>query len=91
MSLTKKITITDIGVGAGPTFAVYYSLDCISFTFLENVTLASVGAYVIITIPDTSLCIRLTSVSNCFNSVTETIPGALFGDFGYDFYQLDFN
>jgi hypothetical protein len=91
MSLQKKITLTDKGIKAGPVFAVYYSLNCDAFVFLQNITLTTVNDYAIVTVPDTTLCIKLTALGECSNSVIHTVPGALFGDFSFDFNQLDFN
>jgi hypothetical protein len=89
--ITKRITLTDKGINAGPSFAVYTSVDCNTYTFNSNVTLGSVGASVIVLIGDTTQCIKLTSSGTCFNSVIHTVPGALQGDFSFDFSQLDFN
>lgn len=91
MAINKKITLTDKGIKAGPVFAAYYSIDCITYTFIQNITLASVNDYVIVSVPDTTHCIKLTSTGVCSNSIIQTVPGALNGDFGFDFSQLDFN
>jgi len=91
MAINKKITLTDKGIKAGPVFAAYYSIDCISYTFIENITLASVDDYAIVSVPDTTHCIKLVSTGQCSNFVINTVPGALNGDFGFDFSQLDFN
>jgi hypothetical protein len=89
--ITKRITLTDKGINAGPVFSVYTSPDCNTYTLNGDITLASVGAYVDITIPNTTQCIRLVSNGTCSNSVIHTVPGALSGDFSFDFSQLDFN
>ena len=89
--ITKRITLTDKGINAGPVFSVFTSPDCNTYTLYGTVTLASVGASVIISIPDTTQCIRLTSVGICNNSIIHTVPGALQGDFSFDFSQLDFS
>jgi hypothetical protein len=91
MAINKKITLTDKGIKAGPVFGVYYSLNCISYTFIQNITLASVNDFVIVSVPDITQCIKLTSIGQCSNSIIQTVPGALSGDFGFDFSQLDFN
>lgn len=88
----KKITLTEKGIKAGPQFAVYYSNDCNNYVRYESdITLASVDAYAIILVPDTVQCIKLTALGECSNSVIHTVPGALSGDFSFDFNQLDFN
>jgi hypothetical protein len=91
MAIQKKITLINSSINAGPGYAVYTSIDCNTFTLLQNVILANVGDYVIITIPDTTHCIKLVSLGLCTNSVTHVVPGALSGDFSFDFNQLDFN
>ena len=57
MAIQKKITLITSSINAGPGYAVYTSVDCNTFTLLQNVVLANVGDYVIITIPDTTQCI----------------------------------
>ena len=89
--ITKRITLTDKGINAGPVFSVFTSLNCSAYTLYGDVTLASVGASVIISVLDTTQCIRLTSQGICDNSVIHTVPGALSGDFSFDFSQLDFS
>ena len=89
--ITKRITLTDKGINAGPVFSVYTSPDCNTFSLYGSVTLGSVGAYVDISIPTSTQCIRLTSQGVCDNSVIHTVPGALQGDFSFDFSQLDFS
>jgi hypothetical protein len=89
--ITKRITLTDKGINAGPVFSIYTSPDCNTFTLYGDVTLGSVGAYVDITIPGSTQCIKLISVGTCSNSVIHTVPGALQGDFSFDFSQLDFS
>jgi len=91
MSQYKTITLTEAGAKAGPTFNIYWSADGTTFTFLQTAILSSVGSTINITLPDNARVIRLTSIGNCSNSVTEGIPGASLGDFSIDFNQLDFN
>lgn len=91
MTIQKKITLINSSINAGPGYAVYISVDCNTFTLLENVILANVGDYVIVSIPQTTHCIKLISLGLCNNSVTHVIPGVLMGDFSFDFNQLDFN
>lgn len=89
--ITKRITLTDKGINAGPVFSVYTSPDCNTFSLYGSVTLGSVGAFVDITIASNVECIRLTSQGICDNSVIHTVPGSLEGDFSFDFSQLDFS
>jgi hypothetical protein len=91
MSLYKTITLTEKGVKAGPTFNIYWSADGTTFTFLQTAILSSVGSTINITLPDNARVLRLTSIGDCGNSVTEGIPGVTLGDFALDFNQLDFN
>jgi hypothetical protein len=92
LSTTKKITLIDKGADSGPGYAVYYSFDCNSYIFKENVVLPNVGDYVNISLPsNTVTCIKLVSLGICSNSVVHVVPGSLQGDFSFDFRQLDFN
>lgn len=87
----KKITLTDNSVNSGPVYAVYQSLDCNTFTLVQNVTLVNVGDSAIVNVNNNVQCIKLISLGLCTNQVTHVVPGALSGDFSYDFSQLDFN
>jgi hypothetical protein len=89
--MTKTITLTDKGTKAGPNFSVYYSIDGISFTFLEITTLSSIGSTIVVTIPDATKILRLISIGNCGNEVSHLVPGSTLGDFWIDFSQYDFN
>jgi hypothetical protein len=89
--ITKRITLTDKGINAGPVFSVYVSPDCNTFTLNSDITLGSVGAYADILIPTSTQCIKLISNGTCTTSVIHTVPGALQGDFSFDFSQLDFS
>jgi hypothetical protein len=91
MSIYKTITLSEKGAKAGPAFNIYWTADGNIFTFLETVILNSIGASVIITLPNNAIAIKLTSIGNCTNSVTNSIPGVTLGDFAIDFNQLDFN
>jgi hypothetical protein len=91
MSIQKTITLSEKGAKAGPAFNIYWTADGTIFTFLETVVLNNVGASVIITLPDNAIAIRLTSLGDCTNSVTNSIPGVTLGDFAIDFDQLDFD
>jgi len=86
----KTITLTEKGAKAGPAYNIYWTADGV-FTFLETVVLNSVGASVIITLPNNAIAVKLTSIGDCTNSVTNPIPGVTLGDFDIDFDQLDFN
>ena len=91
MSIYKTITLSEKGAKAGPAFDIYWTADGVVFTFLETVVLNSVGASVIITLPNNAIAVKLTSIGDCTNSVTNPIPGVTLGDFDIDFDQLDFN
>ena len=73
MSIQKKITLTDRGVNAGPTYNVSYSSDCVAYTASVNVTLSSISASAVVNVPDNTLCIKLTSIGQCTNEVIEYI------------------
>jgi hypothetical protein len=87
----KTITLSEKGAKAGPAFDIYWTADGVVFTFLETVVLNSVGASVIITLPNNAIAVKLTSIGDCTNSVTNAIPEVTLGDFDIDFDQLDFN
>jgi hypothetical protein len=91
MSIYKTITLTEKGAKSGPTYNIYWSADGTIFTFLQAVVLSSVGSTINITLPNNAVVIRLTSLGDCTNSVTNPIPGVTLGDFAIDFDQLDFN
>ena len=88
---TITITLTEKIKKAGPDFEVYYSDDCNTYTYLQTIKLANIGASVDVTVPYNSSCIKLVSTGECGNSVVHVIPGALGGDFNIDFSFLDFN
>lgn len=91
MSFKKNIILTEQGVNSGPQYAVYSSVDGNTFTFLQNVSLPSVGSQVVITFPNNAVIMKLTSLGICDNSVIHVIPGSLLGDFNIDFSYYDFN
>lgn len=68
----KLITLTEKN-DAGPYFDAFYSADCLTYTQSvdgNNLYLASVGSTAVITVPDTTDCIKLVSVSGpCDNYV----------------------
>jgi hypothetical protein len=67
----KEITLTERN-NAGPYFDVFYSTDCINYTQSvdgDNVYLPFVGATAIVTVPEETICIQLTSEGVCTNSV----------------------
>jgi hypothetical protein len=68
-NINKLITLTEKN-DAGPLFDIYASVDCSSYTLVQsNVSLPNVGSTAIITVDDTTQCIKLTSKGNCINSV----------------------
>ena len=73
MSIQKTITLTEKGTGAGPTYNVSYSSDCVEYTSSVNVTLSSISSSVSITIPDNTQCIKLTSIGECTNEIVQYI------------------
>ena len=92
MSIQKTITLTDKGGKAGPQFNVYYSLNGLTYVFLQLVTLNTIGASVVVTLPDNARLIKLVSLGLCSNEIVHGIPGASLGDFSpLDFDKLDFN
>lgn len=76
MSIQKTITLTEKGVNAGPTYNVSYSSDCVEYTSSVNVTLSSISASAVITVPDNTLCIKLTSIGECTNEIVQYIGPA---------------
>lgn len=59
--ILKKVTITAQGSTSGPLYDIYYSVDGVTYTLCtdgDNVTLASVGSYVVVTVPDTANYIK---------------------------------
>jgi hypothetical protein len=91
MSVTKILTLTEQGAKSGPTYNIYWTADGITFIFLQTTLIGSVGTSIYITLPDNAIAVKLTSIGNCTNSVTNDIPGATLGDFAIDFDQLDFD
>jgi len=70
-NINKLITLTDKS-DAGPYFDVFYSTDCISYTIAvdgNNVYLPNVGSTVVVTVPEETVCMKLTSEGTCTNSV----------------------
>jgi hypothetical protein len=66
-NINKQITLTTKGSNAGPLFDVYYSSDCVNYTICidgNNVSLPTVGSTAIVTVPDTTICIKLINQSS---------------------------
>ena len=59
-NINYTITLTAEGGLAGPSYAVYYSNDCVIYTASVSspVDLPNIGSIAVITIPDTSTCIN---------------------------------
>lgn len=92
MSIQKTITLTEKGAKAGPNFNIYYSVNTVTYTFLQLATLNTIGSSVVVTLPDNARTIKLVSLGNCSNEIIHTIPGQSLGDFNLlDFDKLDFN
>lgn len=89
--MQKIIKLTQKGIDSGPYYEIYYSTDGTTFVLYGTEYLPFVDSYVIITIPNNSVAIKLVSIGTCTNFVAENIPNALNGDFSLDFSQLDFN
>ena len=59
--ILKKVTITQQGSTSGPLYDIFYSIDGITYTICvdgDNVVLAPVGSFVIVTVPDTANYIK---------------------------------
>jgi hypothetical protein len=74
----RQITLNELGLKAGPYYDVYYSADCSTYTIAtdgSNVYLPSVGSQVVVTIPDSTQCLKLVNLSpDCGNNfVVENI------------------
>ena len=91
MAINKQITLTEKAVNAGPNFDVYYTLNGTTFSFVSTVYLPALGASAIVSVPDTTLYIKLQSKGICTNEVVNPVPNAILGDFGIDYDPLDFN
>lgn len=72
----KVKLLTSTGT-SGPLYDAYYTIDGTTYTLAvngSNVTLASVGSEVVITVPDNSTNIKLVSLSAGCNSYSTTAP-----------------
>ncbi len=71
-NINKQITLTSRENSAGPYFDVYYSTDCTNFTICidgSNVYLPTISSTAIVTVPDTTICIKLVNKNaNCNGS-----------------------
>ena len=60
-NILKKVTITQQGFTSGPVYDIFYSIDGITYTLCidgDNVSLPTVGSYVVVTVPDTANFIK---------------------------------
>ena len=92
--LTTKVitlTLTNKDIDSGPFYGVYQSTDGITYTFIQNVTLSSVGATANVSYTIGNTIIKLVDLGACGNEMVHVIPGTLGGDFNIDFSALDFN
>lgn len=79
-NISKQITLSAKQNSAGPLFDAYYSTDCVNFTICidgTNISLPSVGSTAIVTVPDTTACIKLinkTAICNNNEYVSGSVP-----------------
>ena len=67
--ISYGIQLTSTPTSAGPGFNVFYSTDCVGYTFAGVVTLPQSGSIEYLDIEETSTCIKLVSRGNCQNEV----------------------
>lgn len=92
MAVERIITLTDKGANSGPNYGLYYSFDCVTYTYQENVNLPYIGSSIVVSIPDNTQCVRLVSLGTCTNYEDKTAPDVNEGDFSMlDWSYLDFN
>lgn len=89
--MQKIIKLTEKGVNSGPYYDVYYSLDLSTYVFVTTLYLPGVDASETITIPDTTVSIKLVSKGVCTNDVIRILPDIIQGDFNADYNPYDFN
>jgi uncharacterized membrane protein len=58
-NITYRITLIDEGLDSGPNYEVYTSVDCIDYTFIENITLEDIADFVDVSVDESVNCIRL--------------------------------
>ena len=59
MLVQRTITLQNKGVAAGPFYNVYYSLDCVTYTFAANVFLPYVGSTANVVVDNDAQCIKM--------------------------------
>ena len=64
-----QIQLSSTSANAGPSYSVFYSSDCTSYTYAGRVILEDTSSVDYIQIEDTSTCIKLQSTGNCENQV----------------------
>lgn len=89
--MQQLIKLTEKGVNSGPYYDVYYSLDLNTYVFVTTIYLPFIDATSIITIPDTTVSIKLVSTGVCNNNVIRILPDIIQGDFNADYNPYDFN
>jgi hypothetical protein len=58
-NITYRITLIDEGLDSGPNYEVFTSVNCVDYTFLQNINLEDVEDFVDVSIDDSINCIRL--------------------------------
>lgn len=66
---TYTIEITEFGGDSGPTYNVYYSTDCSSYTYADTVTLPGLGSQVEVELDELTTCVKLISTGEFTNEV----------------------
>ena len=66
---TYTIELTEFGGDSGPTYNVYYSTDCSSYTYADTVTLPNLGSQVEVELDELTTCVKLISVGEFTNEV----------------------
>lgn len=67
--ISYGIQLTSTPVNSGPSYRVYYSTNCSSYTEAGVVTLRNTSDIGYVDIEETSTCVKLVSIGNCTNEV----------------------
>jgi|14_taG_2_1085336.scaffolds.fasta_scaffold74695_1 hypothetical protein len=83
--ISYGIQLTSTSANAGPEYNVFYSTDCVGYTFAGIADLPNTSSIEYLDIEETSTCIRLVSRGGCQNGV---VSGSSPSADAYNTYEL---
>jgi hypothetical protein len=74
-NITYRITLIDEGLDSGPNYEVFTSVNCVDYTFLQNINLEDVEDFADVSVDESVNCIRLFNNNVVCNNFRTIVVG----------------